>query len=152
MSYHHNQRSRAIALLMGVGALVPIWLLASGRLAAAPVGARITTFVALIVLAISAFVFSSFSIAISGGQLSWWFGPGVVKRTVPLSTIVSATPATTSMIDGWGIHLTARGWLYNVAGRQAVVVRQKDGTQFLLGTDEPQRLVQAIMDGAGRER
>ena len=30
---------------------------------------------------------------------SWWFGPAIVKKTVPLSTVVSAEPATTSIFN-----------------------------------------------------
>ncbi len=43
-----------------------------------------------------------------------------------------------------GIHLTPEGWLYNVSGFRAVAVRLKSGKRFLLGTDEPERLCQAI--------
>ena len=93
---------------------------------------------------IAAFVFSSLTIAVRDGQLSWWFGPGLVKKTVPVSTIASVEVTTTSLINGWGIHLTGRGWLYNVAGRDAVLVTQRDGKRFLLGTDEPEFLAQAI--------
>ena len=69
-----------------------------------------------------------------------------------LSTIVSAEPTTTSIINGWGIHLTGRGWLYNVTGRQAVLVTQQDGRRFLLGTDEPETLAQTIMTAARNGR
>ena len=100
---------------------------------------------AAIVMVISAFAFSSLTIAVREGQLSWWFGPGLVKKTVPLSTIVSAEPTTTSILNGWGIHFTGRGWLYNVAGRQAVLVTRQGGKRFLLGTDEPDSLAHIIM-------
>jgi len=99
-------------------------------------------------MAISAFAFSSLTVTVRDGQLSWWFGPGIVKKTVPLSTIVSAEPTTTSILNGRGIHLTGRGWLYNVGGRQAVLVTQQDGKRFLLGTDEPDSLAHVIMTGA----
>jgi len=101
---------------------------------------------------VSAFAFSSLTIAVRDGQLSWWFGPGIVKKTVPLSTITSAEPTTTSIFNGWGIHLTGRGWLYNVAGRQAVLITQQDGKRFLLGTDEPDTLAQVIRTGARSTR
>ena len=45
---------------------------------------------------------------------------------------------------GWGIHLTPRGGLYNVSGFRAVAVRLKGGKRFLLGTDEPERVCEAI--------
>lgn len=148
--YQHTQRSAAALFLLSVAAVIPIGLLVTGALATVPVGVRLTVLAASVVMLVSAFVFSSLTIAIRDGQLSWWFGPGVVKKTVPLSTIVSAEATTTSIFNGWGIHLTTRGWLYNVSGRQAVLVTQADGKRFLLGTDEPDSLVQAILSGTRR--
>ena len=150
--YHHTQRNAAAFLLFNLAALIPIGLFLSGALPAGDVGARITVLVAAIVMMVSSFAFSSLTIAVRDGQLSWWFGPGIVKKTVPLSTIVAAEPTTTSIFNGWGIHLTGRGWLYNVAGRQAVLITQEDGKRFLLGTDEPDTLAQTIMAGARNGR
>ncbi len=50
----------------------------------------------------------------------------------------------TTFLQGWGIHYTSRGWLYNVSGFRAVAVKLKSGKQFLLGTDEPAQLRAAI--------
>lgn len=150
--YHHTQRNGAATLLLSLFALLPIGLLLSGALPPGDVGARIAVVVAAVVMMVSAFAFSSLTIAVRDGQLSWWFGPGIVKKTVPLSTIALAEPTTTSMLSGWGIHLTGRGWLYNVSGRQAVLITQQDGKRFLLGTDEPDGLAQIIMTGARNGR
>ena len=149
--YHHTQRSAAALLFLCLAALIPIGLAVSGRLGPVDVGVRLTLFVAALVMLTAAFVFSSLTIVVRDGQLSWWFGPGVVKKTVPLSSIVSAELTTTTVLNGWGIHLTLRGWLYNVAGRRAVLVTQRDRRRFLLGSDEPEQLVQAILTG-GRSR
>lgn len=143
--YIHSQRSAISLFVFCLAALVPIGLLLSGALAGADVGARITVLAAAVVMLISALTLSSLTIAVRDAQLSWWFGPGIIRKTVPLSTIVSAEPTTTSIFNGWGIHLTGRGWLYNVAGRQAVLVTQQDGKRFLLGTDEPDSLAHIIM-------
>lgn len=150
--YSHTQRSAASLFVFSLAALIPIGILLSGALASADVGARITVLAAAVVMLISAFTLSSLTIAVRDGQLSWWFGPGIVKKTVPLSTIVSAEPTMTSVISGWGIHLTGRGWLYNVSGREAVLVTQQDGKRFLLGTDEPDSLAHVIMTGARNGR
>jgi hypothetical protein len=150
--YHHTQRNAAAFLLLNLAALLPIGLFLTGALPPGDVGARITVLVAAVVMMVSAFAFSSLTIAVRDGQLSWWFGPGIVKKTVPLSTIASAEPTTISVFSGWGIHLTGRGWLYNVAGRQAVLITQQDGKRFLLGTDEPDNLAQVIRTGARNTR
>lgn len=151
--YSHTQRSAVSLFVFCLAGMIPVGLLLSGALASADVGARITIVAAAVVMLISAFTLSSLTIAVRDDQLSWWFGPGIVKKTVPLSTIVSVEPTTTSILNGWGIHLTGRGWLYNIAGRHAVLVTQQDGKRFLLGTDEPDGLAQVIMTGArGRGR
>ena len=150
--YHHTQRNAAAFLLLNLAALIPIGLFLSGALPHGDVGARITVLVAAVVMMVSAFAFSSLTIAVRDGQLSWWFGPGIVKKTVPLSTITSAEATTLSLFNGWGIHLTGRGWLYNVAGRQAVLITQQDGRSFLLGTDEPDSLAQVIRTAARTSR
>jgi hypothetical protein len=128
-------------------ALVTLALQFRGGPVPVPIGIRLTAVAAAIAMVASGFVFSSLTVVIRDGQLSWWFGPGAIKKTVPLSTIVAAEPTTTSLMNGLGIHPTGRGWLYNVAGRDAVLVRQADGKQFLIGSDEPDRLARAILSG-----
>ncbi len=145
--YSHTQRSAVSLFVFFLAALIPVGLALGGALGSADLGLRITVLAAAVVMLIAAFTLSSLTIAVRDGQLSWWFGRGIVKKTVPLSTIVSAEPTTTSIFNGWGIHLTGRGWLYNVAGRQAVLVRQQDGKRFLLGTDDPDSLAHVIMTG-----
>jgi hypothetical protein len=145
MTYRHTQRSLQLALLNGVVALIPIGMLASGSLTGAPTGAWITLLATMLILLVSAFTFSSFTITVGDGRLAWWFGPGLLRKEIPLAAVVAAEPTTTSLVNGWGIHLTTRGWLYNIKGRQAVLVSLRDGKQFLLGTDEPSVLAEVLL-------
>jgi hypothetical protein len=141
--YEHTQRSsrvRALFLAAGCGALAALWA-ASGQLSTGP---RLTLGAAALVLLATAFIFSRFTIHVGADRLAWHFGPGVLTKTVPVAAIASAEPTTTSALEGWGVHLTTRGWLYNVAGKGAVLVTLGDGTRFLLGTDEPDALARAI--------
>jgi hypothetical protein len=139
--YAHTQRAgRSSTLLLALGVLllagsaaVPEW---GGRLVLAGVGALLAGF---------AWVFRSLSITVADGVLAWSFGPGVFGRTVTVDDVVSAEPTRTRLSDGWGIHRTPRGRLYNVAGRDAVWVRLRSGRELLLGTDEPERLAAAIL-------
>jgi hypothetical protein len=105
---------------------------------------RFAMFVVGGILALCAFLFSSLTIRVTDRALCWHFGPGLIRKEVPLSEIQEVEPTRTSFMCGWGIHLTPRGWLYNVSGFQAVTVRLKSGKGFLLGTDEPERLCHAI--------
>lgn len=142
--YVHTQRNRMLLLFICLAGLIPMGLLLSRSLAPAPFGIRLTVFAALLAMFASALVFTSLTVAVRDGELQWWFGPRVVRKSVPLSSIATVEPTTASLLYGVGIHLTMRGWLYNVQGRRAVLVTLRSGKRFLLGTDEPERLVDAI--------
>lgn len=95
---------------------------------------------ATILIAVTTWIFRSMTVEISDTTLTWYFGSGFPRRSVPLSEIVSVEPIRTTTWNGWGIHYTPRGWLYNVSGYGAVAIRLRSGKQFCLGTDEPEKL------------
>ena len=43
-----------------------------------------------------------------------------------------------------GIRWWGHGWLYNVSGFKAVEIELASGKRLRIGTDEPERLAQAI--------
>jgi hypothetical protein len=94
--------------------------------------------IATIVLFIVAYFFRSMTIEISDTELTWYFGSGFPLKRVLLSEVVSAEAVTTGFWNGWGIHYTPRGWLYNVSGYGAVCVTLKNGKRYCLGSDEPE--------------
>jgi hypothetical protein len=136
--YEHAQRGTVLLVtflvtvlcLLGLDPLVPT--------------AREVLFTVIGILAICGFVFSSLTIQITDRVLRWQFGPGLIRKEVPLHDIEKAEVIGTTFLQGWGIHYTTRGWLYNVSGFQAVAVRLKSGKQFLLGTDEPEQLLATL--------
>lgn len=98
----------------------------------------------IVVLALAVWLFGSLTIEISAGVLKWRLGPGLIRRSLPVNLIAEAQAVRTRWFDGWGIHYTRLGWLYNVAGFDAVAITLKNGKQFALGTDEPERLLAAL--------
>jgi hypothetical protein len=92
------------------------------------------------VLGIVALFFGSMTISIDDKDLSWTFGIGLLRRSVPLSDIEACRTISTGLLAGLGIRYTERGWLYNVSGRDAIAVRMLDGKQFCLGTDDASHL------------
>ena len=44
-----------------------------------------------------------------------------------------------------GIRLTRHGWMWNISGLDAVELEYKDGKKFRIGTNQPQKLCQAII-------
>src|SRR5437763_1295387 len=69
-----------------------------------------------IVIFVTAYLFRSMTIEISDTELTWHFGSGFPRKRVSISDVVSAEVVRTSVWNGWGIHYTSRGWLYNVSG------------------------------------
>lgn len=102
----------------------------------------LTLLVVLFVLL--AWVFSSLTIEVNDRELVSHFGPGIWTRRVALGDITSVEQTTSTALEGWGIRITGRGMLYNVAGRDAVEIRLATGRRFRLGTDDPGRLAAAI--------
>jgi len=139
-SYRHTQRGTLIlAVTLGM-ALVFCGLGFS-------IGLLKSLWISVPVLLAAAWLFSSLTVEITDRELRWKFGPGLIRKSVPLAEIVSAQPARTG--PSWGIHWSPRtGWLYNVSGFDAVAVTLRSGKKFALGTDEPQilaaRLAEAV--------
>jgi len=140
ISEHYRQRGAVTlgSLLSGVVlGLVLLW--ADPR----PLTRLIVLGIALLGL-VGAVLFASLTVEVTATYLRWWFGPGLIRKQVPLAAIRAVEATRTRWLEGWGIHYTRRGWLYNVSGFGAVVIKLDSGKSFLLGTDEPERLAQAI--------
>ena len=135
-SYRHVQRGTWLVAVMLVGAIFVVL----GGLVLRPL------FIVLPLLLLSAWLFHSLTVEIGNGELRWHFGPGLISKRVLLNQIRSTKPVQTNLLEGWGIHLSRFGWLYNVSGYDAVAITLKDGKRFALGTDEPGALASAITE------
>jgi hypothetical protein len=96
------------------------------------------------VLCCLGWVFSSLTVEVSARELTWFFGPGLWRNRLLRTDIVGAAPCVNKWWWGWGIHLTPRGWLYNVAGLEAVEIELKSGRTLRIGSDEPAALASAL--------
>jgi hypothetical protein len=126
-TYQHTQRGTLILIAMVIASAIAVL----GGLALRPV------LIAVPLLLVGAWLFHSLTIEVADDELRWRFGPGLIHQRVPLELIISAEPVRTNFIEGWGIHISRFGWLYNVSGFDAVAVKMKNGQHFALGTDEP---------------
>jgi len=133
-TYQHAQPARAIVTgLMGIGLVFAVMSI------------FVHSFIfGTVVLFISAYVFRSMTIEISDTELTWYFGSGFPLKRVPIGEVVSAEAVRTTAWNGWGIHYTSRGWLYNVSGYGAVAITLRNGKRFCLGTDEPEILAKQL--------
>jgi len=137
--YEHTQRGTVVQTALLIGAVVSFVL--AQFLPAPPFVVPIV----LIVCVVFAYMFSSLTIHVTDSALHWSFGPGMVRKQVSLAEIETVETTRTRLLEGWGIHKTARGWLYNVSGFDAVRITLRGGKSILLGTDEPDRLRSAVV-------
>ncbi len=105
---------------------------------------RIMMITVALVLAGAGLVFGSLTVRFEQRDRVVAFGSGWPRRRVPLDRIARAEATRTRWYEGWGIRLTTRGWLWNVSGLDAVLLTLRDGKRLLIGTDPPDRLLNAI--------
>jgi hypothetical protein len=91
--------------------------------------------------------FSRMRVEIRHGTITWGFGVGIPRFTLPMSEVASARVVRNPWIYGLGIHFIPRGTLYNVWGTAAVEITRRSGRVIRLGTDEPDMLLAAILAG-----
>ena len=98
----------------------------------------------LVVIAAALVLFSRLTVTINEDDLELRFGPGLIHERFKLHDIESSQIVRNLWYYGWGIRITPHGWLYNVSGFQAVEIKFRTGKKFRIGTDDPQRLKEAI--------
>ena len=65
-------------------------------------------------------------------HLSISFGPiPLFRQTIRYDDIISAKIGRTTILDGWGIHMSLRGgWVWNLWGRDCVILHKKTKCPF----------------------
>jgi len=129
-TYHHTQSAKTMLAILGVSFCAMLLGTISCHFLVIPMA----------ILWLAGWIFRSLTVEISKNELTWFFGPGFPRKCVALDDIVSAEVTRISFWNGWGIHYTPRGWLYNVSGYGAVCVTLRNGKRFCLGSDEPEVL------------
>jgi hypothetical protein len=135
--YRHTQVSRAMVGGMGIAWAAAVWwsLRVSG-----PVPLTTAALVGLVLV-----LFSTLTVIVRDGAMDVFFGPGLIRRRIPLGRIREVRVVKTPWYYGWGIRLTPTGWLWNVSGLDGVEVQFDDGHRFRVGSDEPNRLAEALL-------
>jgi hypothetical protein len=124
-----------------IWSLLAIVLIANGLTGAL---AHWPAVVVSLILLVCLVLFYKLRITIKDQTLCASFGSGIIRKRIRLAEIVGCEPIRIRWWYGWGIHLTPRGWLYNVSGFDAVAITLRDGQKFALGTDDPHGLADAI--------
>ncbi|MFU8896824.1 MAG: hypothetical protein ACNA8J_10590 [Gammaproteobacteria bacterium] len=142
-SYQHKQFG-GISLLASVIGILVVLLLVS------QLGSQPLLLVLLALLVFVAVSCSSLTVIVTPSSLVFWFGPGVLRKTIALREVEGVEPVRNPWYYGIGLRVTPRGMLYNVSGLSAVEITRRDGTRLRLGTDEPERLTAALRQALSR--
>jgi len=138
--YSHKQKAPLCLILYGLAlAFITLaWMIGD------TLGIYIAGGVSLL-LASLAPAFHHLTVVDKGEVLAIRFGPiPLFHRTVRYADIRKVELGRTLLLDGWGIHLSIRGgWVWNLWGRDCVVVHRKKGV-LRIGTDDAENLVEFL--------
>ncbi len=95
-------------------------------------------------LAILEALFAWMTIEGTESTLQLRFGIGLIRKQFRLSEIVEALPYRTAWWQGWGIHLSRAGTVYNISGLDAILLKLQNGKQVIIGTNDRDRLLAYI--------
>jgi hypothetical protein len=134
-TYRNTQPGLVICLALGLG-LVSMLIL----------GSLMTPwlYIPAGILLVCILLFFSLTVEIDEAAIRIWFGPGPIRRSIPLERIASCRVTRTGWYYGWGIRYVFDGWMWNVSGFNSVELTYGDGGHFRIGTDEPEELCAAI--------
>jgi hypothetical protein len=135
--YEHTQVGYFITIAI-VAAMVAIGIIVVNT------GVNWVATTVLGVLAVIAVLFHRLTVVINEEELVMQFGPGVIRKRFKLNEIESCQAVRIPWYYGWGIRLTPRGMVFRVSGFDAVQIRLITGKEYLIGTDVPQGLEEAI--------
>jgi len=141
--YEHTQTGWLLRLSFVFGAVLCTAVGAATPPPPSPLPIEAFMAIALLMLVLGWF-WASLTVRVEEAGVRVRFGLGWPRRTLPVADLANVEITRTSWLSGWGMHLTRRGWLYNVSGCDAVIVGLKSGKAVLIGSDEPRRLKAAI--------
>jgi hypothetical protein len=150
MKYQHTQTGWRLRIAFAIGAL-GLAVMAIVRPLDPPIPRELLIGGAAL-FAVLGFAWSQLTIEVDGERARWWFGLGLPRGTLALAEIAAVETTRTTFWQGWGVHRTRNGWLYNVAGYDAVLITRRDGRRLMLGSDEPRRLKAAFDRALARPR
>lgn len=149
MSYHHTQRAPLCLLIYALGIT---FLVLGFVIQDAPPLRYLFPPLGLLVLILAA-SFHHLTVADEGDRLEIKFGPlPLFRRRVKYADIQSVEVGRTTLLDGWGIHMSLRGgWVWNLWGWDCVVLRLRKGT-LRVGTDDAENLRNFIVERTSEEQ
>lgn len=96
--------------------------------------------VVMLLLLLSILFFYKLTLVIDDEKITAIFGIGVLKKSIAINEIKSIENFKIPWYTGIGIRLTPKGWLWNVATGNSVLIHGNSNT-FLVGTDEVEKVI-----------
>jgi hypothetical protein len=133
--YKHTQFGTLLVTVIGI--------LGSAVILFAPLPG--TGYIIALLLLLALALFYSLTVEISDQYINLSFGIGVITKHFEIKDVRQVKPVKIRWYYGWGIRWIFDGWLYNVSGIDAVEIIMANGKKYVIGTDEPEQLVRAIL-------
>jgi len=113
---------------------VPVFLLAM----------NIITWIVILVGLIGTSLFWGLTVEVNKDVVGLYFGLGIIRRNIRREDIAMVTLVRNRWWWGFGIRWTPHGWIWNIAGLDAVELTYHNGKMFRIGTDEPEALLEVL--------
>lgn len=141
-SYRHTQKGPWALLLYVLGVM---FLVVCRYMPLLPL--QITFLVTGCLMFLLGISFHHLTVEDEGDHVALRFGPlPLFRKQINYDDISAVERGRTTVLDGWGIQLSSRGgWVWNIWGRDCVVICLKRGT-LRIGTDDPDGLLAFLKD------
>ena len=96
--------------------------------------------------ALMVLLFGSLTVVVHEGEVRIRFGIGLIRKRYSLSQFVKVQAVRNKWYYGWGIRWWPGCVIYNVSGLDAVELKRADDTVVRIGTDEPEKLREALAE------
>jgi len=99
--------------------------------------------VSAIILAVAVLLFTAMTVTVDDSDIEISMGLELIKKRIPVSGIASIVEVGIPW-HSVGFKKVSGGWLYSVAISGGVDIRMKNGKRIVIGSDDPEGLMQAI--------
>ena len=149
MKYKHTQVGYLMLVVTLAVLILFAWVYSAASTEPVSVDSG-TNFLVTMIMVLILFTIGSFGslkVTIDEKYLRIKFGYGVYQKKFLLEDIVSAKAVRNHWYYGWGVRLWLwpKMWIYNVSGFDAVEIKLKNNKTYRIGTDESEKLEQAIL-------
>jgi len=101
--------------------------------------------VAVAIVGVVMWLFHSLAVEVDADAVRLAFGPGLLRKRIPMAEVHAVRVVRNPWWSGWGIRWMPGRWtMWNVSGFDAVELDLEGGKRFRVGTDQPHALARAI--------